>query len=222
VPEERYIANCGGTSANLEAFLTAIYLLRHGETEWNRQRRLQGHLDSPLTARGLAQATAMGTTLRPLLGGAGDFRMVSSPLGRARQTARQVAETLGCDPAGIAEDPRLMEHGFGVWEGELEADLPGKFPDIWQAREADKWAYQVPGGESYALVAARLGGWLAEQPAGARLIVVSHGLAGRILRGLYGRAAPAEVLAMAEPQDALFRLSEGVITRFDAALAEEA
>ena len=198
-------------------FLAVIYLLRHGETEWNRQRRLQGHRDSPLTARGLAQAAAMGATLRLLLGGAGDFRMVSSPLGRARQTARRVAEALGRDPDGIAEDPRLMEHGFGVWEGELEADLPGRFPAIWQAREADKWAYEVPGGESYALVAARLRGWLAEQPAGARLIVVSHGLAGRILRGLYGRAAPAEVFAMTEPQDAVFRLSHGVIARFDAA-----
>ncbi|MGF1628920.1 MAG: histidine phosphatase family protein [Kiloniellaceae bacterium] len=198
-----------------------IYLLRHGETEWNRQRRLQGHLDSPLTARGLAQATAMGATLRALLGGPGDFRMVSSPLGRARQTALRVAEALGCDPAGIAEEPRLMEHGFGIWEGELEADLPGRFPDIWQAREADKWAYQVPGGESYALVAARLAGWLAEQPAGERLIVISHGLAGRILRGLYGRAGPAEVMALTEPQDAVFRLSQGVIARFDAAMEPE-
>jgi broad specificity phosphatase PhoE len=192
-----------------------IYLLRHGETEWNRERRLQGHRDSPLTPRGLDQAAAMGATLRALVGDATDFRLVSSPLGRARRTARRVAEVLGRDPAGIAEDPRLMEHGFGVWEGELWADLPQKFPDLWEAREADKWHYQVPGGESYALVAARLGAWLAEQPADAKLIVVGHGLAGRILRVLYGRAAPEEVFAMAEPQDALSRLSHGVIARIE-------
>lgn len=193
-----------------------IYLLRHGETEWNRQRRLQGQLDSPLTERGLAQATAMGRALARLLGDDSDgFRMVSSPLGRARSTARRVAEAIGYDPAAIAEEPRLMEHGFGIWQGELQDDLPHRFPEVWQAREADKWDYRVPGGESYALVAARLAAWLSEQAADARLIVVCHGLAGRILRGLYARAAPAEIFAMTEPQDALFHLSEGLVTRFD-------
>lgn len=199
-----------------------IYLLRHGETEWNVQRRLQGQLDSPLTERGLAQADAMGQALRRLLGDeAADFRMVSSPLGRARRTAERVAEGIGHDPAAITQEPRLMEHAFGVWQGELEADLSRRFPEAWRAREADKWNYEVPGGESYALVAARLGVWLAEQPSDARLVVVSHGLAGRILRGLYGRAAPAEIFAMTEPQDAIFRLSHGVVARFDVALTEE-
>jgi probable phosphoglycerate mutase len=136
---------------------------------------------------------------------------------KALQTARVVAEVLGLDPPEIAGEPRLMEHGFGIWEGELEAEQPHKFPEIWQAREADKWVYQVPGGESYALVARRLTEWLAEQPDGAELLVVSHGLAGRILRGLYLRAGPEEVFPMAEPQDAVFRLSEGIATRFDAA-----
>ena len=197
--------------------LKSIYLLRHGETEWNRAGRLQGHRDSPLTPRGLAQAVAMGRTLHQIVGARPTLRMVSSPLGRAWQTARAVAEVLGLDPVGIAEDPRLVEHGFGIWEGELQAELAEKFPDIWQAREADKWRYQVPGGESYALVARRLTDWLAEQPDGAEMIVVGHGLAGRILRGLYLRAGPEEIFAMAEPQDALFRLREGVATRFDAA-----
>lgn len=206
-----------GDWAAIRGLSAVIYLLRHGETEWNRQRRLQGHRDSPLTALGLAQAAAMGRTLQQVSGGGAGFRMVCSPLGRARQTALRVAEVIGYDPAAIAEEPRLMEHGFGVWEGEMEADLPQKFPDIWQAREADKWVYQVPGGESYALVAARLAGWLAEQVADARLIVISHGLAGRILRGLYGRTQPSEVFTMAEPQDAVFRLSGGVVARFDAA-----
>lgn len=200
-----------------------IYLLRHGETEWNRQRRLQGQLDSPLTARGLQQAAAMGRTVRELVGaGAPGFRLVCSPLGRARQTAERVAQELGYDPAAIAEERRLMEIAFGIWQGELEAELPQKFPELWRAREADKWNVPVPGGESYALVAARLAAWLAEQPADARLIVVGHGLAGRILRGLYGRARPEEVFAMEEPQDALFRLDGGVITRFDTALGAEA
>ena len=216
------VAN-GGQGNGDSGAAPVIYLLRHGETEWNRQGRLQGQLDSPLTARGLAQAAAMGRTLRQLTGaGAAGFRMVSSPLGRARQTAGIVAKAVGYDPAAIVEEPRLMEYAFGVWQGELEAELPRKYPELWQAREADKWNFRLPGGESYAVVAARLAHWLAEQPADARLIVIGHGLAGRILRGLYGRARPAEVFAMEEPQDGLFRLSDGTITRFDATLPEEA
>lgn len=115
-----------------------------------------------------------------------------------------------------------MEIAFGSWQGELEAELPRKFPDLWRAREADKWNFRVPGGESYALVAARLSTWLREQPADAKVIAIGHGLAGRFLRGLYGGASPEEVFAMAEPQDAFFRLSDGVITRIDAAAALEA
>lgn len=199
-----------------------IYLLRHGETEWNRQRRLQGQLDSRLTNRGIAQAVAMGLMLKRLLGdGAGGFRMVCSPIGRASETARLVAAALHYDPAAIAEEPRLVEHGFGVWQGELQVDLPQKFPEMWRAREADKWNYRVPEGESYALVSARLAEWLAEQSVDSPLIVVSHGLAGRILRGIYAHAKPAEIFAMTEPQDALFRLSHGVVTRFDTTLEAE-
>lgn len=163
----------------------------------------------------------MAASLRELAGNLQGFSLITSPLGRARQTAERVAEIVAYDPDAIREEPRLKEHGFGCWEGELQADLPLKFPDLWWAREADKWNYRVPGGESYAAVAARVGSWLIEHVETARLIVVSHGLAGRILRGLYGRATTAEVFAMTEPQDAVFRLSQGTIARFDTATAEE-
>ncbi len=194
-----------------------IYLLRHGETVWNRQGRLQGHLDSPLTGRGRAQARAMGRCLRQVIGDTAGFSMMTSPLGRARQTAEEVAEVIGYDKAAITEVPALMEHGFGIWQGELEADLARKFPEAWRAREADKWSFQVPDGESYALVALRLRGWLEEQDESARLIVVSHGLAGRILRGLYGKDEAAQIFAMNEPQDAIFRLSGGTVAQIDVA-----
>ncbi len=196
-----------------------IYLLRHGETEWNREGRLQGHGDSPLTERGLSQAVAMGGALRRAVGPAGlmDYTLVSSPAGRTLATARCVAAVTGHNPAEIVEEPRLREHGFGAWEGEIYNDVEEIYPEQWRAREADKWNYQVPGGESGALVAARVGAWLAEQSEDARLIVVSHGFAGRVLRGLYLGLPPAEIFALTEPQDAVLRLSQGAVTRFDAA-----
>lgn len=191
-----------------------IYLLRHGETEWNREGRLQGHGDSPLTERGLSQAVALGGVLRREIGAAAlaCYTLVSSPLGRTLATARCVAAVTGHNPAEIVEEPRLREHGFGKWEGEIYLEVEQIYPEEWRAREADKWHYQVPGGESGALVAARVGEWLAEQDEDAKLIVVSHGFAGRVLRGLYTGASPEEIYALSEPQDAVLRLAGGKVT----------
>ncbi len=198
-----------------------IYLLRHGETEWNRQGRLQGHGDSPLTERGLSQAVAMGGALRREIGDAAlaGFTLVSSPLGRTLATARCIAAVIGTNPAEIVEEPRLVEHGFGEWEGEIYDEVADLYPEQWRAREADRWNYQVPGGESYALVAKRVGAWLAEQPEGAQLIVVSHGLAGKVLRGLYLGATREEVFAMPEPQDAVLRLAAGRVVQLPVSAA---
>ena len=69
----------------------------------------------------------------------------------------------------------------------------------------------MPGGESYAMVAARLRSWLDEQGDGSELVVVSHGLAGRVLRGLYAGLTPAETMASREPHGSVFRLTGGVI-----------
>lgn len=194
-----------------------IYLVRHGQTVWNAVGRLQGQKDSPLTARGVAQAGAMGSLLAEILRreNATPPKIVSSPLGRAWQTAVLVADRLGIEPAAIALEPRIAEIAFGDWEAHSEAELTELFPEASAARRADKWNFVVPGGESYALVAARLRSWLADLEEGAPLVVVSHGLAGRILRGLYLNATPEEVFAMDEPQDGFFRLAQGVVTRFD-------
>ncbi len=197
-----------------------IYLLRHGETEWNRQGRLQGHGDSQLTERGLSQAVAMGGALRREIGDAAlaGFTLMSSPLGRALATARCVAAVTAHDPAAIIQEPRLRECGFGKWEGEIYDEIEALYPEEWRAREADHWNYRPPGGESYADVARRVGTWLAEQREESQLIVVSHGLAGRILRALYSGAPSGDVFKMTEPQDAVFRLSGGTIESLPAPL----
>lgn len=188
-----------------------IYLMRHGETVWNVARRMQGHRDSPLTLRGIGQARANGALLAELLDGSEARRIVASPLPRTWQTAAIVAERLGLDPNTIQFDDRLREQAFGEWEGLTMDEVARDHPDLWAAREADKWAFQVPGGESYAMVAARTRSWLDEQGDGSELVVVGHGLAGRILRGLYGGLTEAEVMASHEPQGSVFRLTGGVI-----------
>ena len=197
-----------------------IYLLRHGETLWNVEGRLQGQGDSPLTLRGIEQARRNARRLAEICPDHAGYRLIASPLARTWQTATILAETLGLERDGIALEPRLMEHGFGAWEGLTMAELAARPDGLWQARDADKWDFVVPGGESYATVAARASAWLAEQAADARLIVVSHGLIGRILRGLYAGLSRQEIShMMTERHTTIYRLTGGVVQAFEEAEA---
>ncbi len=194
-----------------------IYLVRHGETEWNRTGRMQGRLDSPLTPRGEAQARAVGGTLRGMA--VDDFEMVASPLGRTRATAAIIAQALGRDPETIVTDPRLQEMTWGDWDGMTRAEIDASDPAAWAQRMAGKWDYSPPGGgESYAMVAKRVTDWLAERDPDRPLIVISHGGTGRVVRGLYARLTPVETLAQEEPQDAFYLLRDGQIGRIDTAV----
>lgn len=186
-----------------------IYLFRHGETLWNRERRLQGQLDSPLTLRGIAQVRRNAEALLREIGDPAGFAMLASPLGRAWQSAVIVAETLGLDPRGIAFDDRLMECSFGSLQGRLMDEVEAEDPGFWARRRADHWDWQAPEGESYALLDRRVGEWLDEQPAGTDLIVVCHGMVSRVLRGRVAGLAREETLALSESQDCFWRLERG-------------
>src|SRR6185503_4782740 len=88
-----------------------IYLVRHGQTEFNRERRIQGHVDSPLTELGVRQAQAVGRLLADLIRDPAGWRIVSSPLGRAASTAEIVSKKLGGMPVEL--DERLKEMSWG-------------------------------------------------------------------------------------------------------------
>jgi broad specificity phosphatase PhoE len=190
-----------------------IYLVRHGETEWNVLRRMQGRQESPLTPRGERQARAMAGLLADLVAceAEGEWRLVSSPLGRARQTAQAIGARLGL-PVEI--DERLAEIAFGDWEGLVRDDVAPQHPELFASRE---WLVSPPGGETFEDVAGRVRSWLADQPPepGRRVIAVSHGVTGRILRGCYAGLSRRDALMQDVPQDAVFRLADGQIHRFD-------
>ncbi len=190
-----------------------LYLLRHGETEFNVADRYQGQRDSPLTARGRDQARAHGALLETLIAAPAAWRLVASPLGRTMATARIVCAELGLPEDAIETDDRLKEIAFGQWEGLTPAEIQARHPEAWAARCAERWHYRRPGGESFALVAARVGAFLREVQGDT--IVVGHGGAGRVLRGLYGRLSQDRILALEEPQDAIFRLTQGTIAHID-------
>ena len=196
-----------------------IYLCRHGQTEWNRERRLQGQTEADLTPLGRLQAEAMADLLHDLVARdpPADWRIVASPLRRARDTAQAIANRLG---RKVEFDDRLMELTVGEWEGRLYADVHREHPEAFSSQE---WFFTAPGGETYEQVMARVSDWLSEQAAEPerRLIVVSHGIAGRLLRGAYAGLSREETLVQDVPQDALYRLHGGQIDRLDCEPVEE-
>jgi probable phosphoglycerate mutase len=193
-----------------------IYLIRHGQTEFNREDRVQGRVDSPLTELGLAQANAMGERLRALKAAeGGDWRIDASPLGRAQHTARIVAERAGL-PAPCT-DARLIEVAYGELEGLTRAEREARFP---QFAGVTGIFGQAPGGETLAEVLARVGGWLADaqrEPEGGHVVAVAHVGVIRVLRGLHLGLDAAGMRALDKPQDVIFRLADGGVERFDCA-----
>jgi probable phosphoglycerate mutase len=191
-----------------------IYLVRHGETEWNLERRMQGRLESRLTALGRRQAAAMaGLLAEHVDADLEPWRLISSPLGRARETAEAIGARLGL---AVELDERLTEIAFGAWEGRLREEVAPQHPELFATRE---WLVSPPGGETFDEVRARVAGFLAELPPEPerRVIAVSHGVAGRLLRGVYAGLGREETLNQDVPQDAVFRLAEGRIHRLDCA-----
>ena len=194
-----------------------IFLLRHGETMWNRMRRMQGHLDSPLTRNGVEQAQRMGRTLAQYLNEHASYRMVASPLGRCRQTAALVCEEIGFDYHACEFEDALKEVTMGAWDGmtmdEVEADYPGEL-----ARRRERhWDYAPPNGESYAMLSARVGAWLDAPRDQGPVVVVAHGGVGRVMRGYYAGLPPHETTVLEQPQDAFYRLARGQVARIDVA-----
>lgn len=163
--------------------LPRIILIRHGETDYNAEARLQGQRDIPLNARGRGQALSAGRSLLNLLGPAGlareDLHWVASPLGRATETLDLVRSAAGLEPGGYAHDRRLMELTFGEWEGLTWPEVKARAPHAANWREGDKWNFVPPGGESYQMLADRVWPWLHER--NTETIVATHGGVARVL-----------------------------------------
>jgi broad specificity phosphatase PhoE len=157
--------------------VTTLLLVRHGETDWNRDGRWQGHSDTHLNAAGREQARHVGAEL-------GDVDVVySSDLARARETAEIIARELGLE---VHRDPRLRERSFGGWEGltadEIEREFAGAHAR-WRAGEG-------PGAddaEPFDVFAARVGAFLddaLERHPDETVLVVAHGGSIRVIHAL--------------------------------------
>ena len=165
-----------------------IYFARHGETDWNAEKRLQGQKDIPLNALGRTQGARCGEILRDLFArqsiSANALDYVSSPLGRARDTMELIRTGLALDPTRYRMDDRLKEMSFGRWEGFTYPELQGREAEALAARDADKWRYVLPDGESYARLQERVRGWY--ETVDRDTVVASHGGVCRVLMAHLG------------------------------------
>lgn len=185
-----------------------IYFVRHGQTVFNAAGRWQGQADSSLTALGLRQAAAAGETLRGIIAD-NDIALFCSPLGRAYDTAKIIAEKIGYQNE-IQLDPRLMEIGMGSWEGLTDYEIEQEWPNARDGLERHEWFFHSPDGETYDNIFARAQDALSEiaKHNASIKIIVSHGVTGRIIRSIHANIPKNDALKLEVPQDALFCLSD--------------
>jgi probable phosphoglycerate mutase len=189
-----------------------IFFLRHGQTAWNAERRIQGHLDTPLNDKGRRQAARNGRALAGIIADTGAFDYVSSPLIRASETMEIVRREIGLDPKGYRTDPRLREYHLGDWQGHLFADIERDFPELIAERDRDPWNFCYPGegGESFASFSERVLAWLAEIERDT--VVTAHGGVMRCLRRHFLRLDDRATFRLDAPQDRVLRIEGNALS----------
>ena len=193
-----------------------FYFVRHGETDWNAERRLQGQLDIPLNDVGRRQSAQCGSALRDLIAARrrtpADFAFISSPLSRARETMEILRGVLGLPREGYAIEPRLAELSFGRWEGLTYREVRLLDRSALAVRERDKWNFMTPEGESYAELLVRVRDWHASVQ--GDIIVTAHGGVARVLMVLFGIRVPEEAPHGDVLQGAVYEFGPGVMNRY--------
>lgn len=188
-----------------------LYLIRHGQTAWNLERRLQGGRDSSLTRQGKCQAEAVAIGLRKTP----PAFILTSPLGRASKTAAIIGKALGIP---VEEDDRLGELRFGDAEGLTLEQIDARWPKFLEMREADKWHTRWPNGESYADADARIASFVQEvlvprldQPDTGTLAVIGHETMNMILLGRLLNLEAPMVTRLGQPNHVVYRLKDGFV-----------
>lgn len=178
-----------------------MYILRHGETLWNVEGRMQGGLDSPLTGRGRDQARQQGEILRRE--GADGLPVLCSPQARALETARIALP--GCVPVS---DDRLAELGMGDWQGRTLSEIRSHMPDALPHPSSFLWKFSAPAGETIAQMRARVAAFAREAPDDC--IVITHGVTSQFLRGHLLGLDLEGTDALGDRQGVVYRIRDGV------------
>jgi broad specificity phosphatase PhoE len=185
-----------------------LVFVRHGETDWNREFRFQGRRDIPLNEHGRRQAARNGHAVAGILV-ASEWKLISSPLLRSVETIRILLDAAGQGGRAFDTDPALVEVRYGDWEGLTLTEISERFPNESRARDADKWGYVPPNGESYALLSKRVAGWL--ETLDRPTFVVAHGGVLRALFHLLAGLPAHDAPHLAVPQDRVILFTERTV-----------
>ena len=196
--------------------MPTIYYIRHGETAWNAEGRLQGAQDTSLNDLGRRQAAHAGGILADLF--ARDRRSeqapayVASPLGRARSTMELVRGVLRLPPHDYTIDDRLREIGYGDWEGSTLSQMQARDPEVFAMRQVDKWTVSPPGGETYAEVQIRVRDWY--DSVLVDTVAAAHGGTARALMVALGIETAASAADLTIEQGAVYVFGEGGLRKY--------
>ena len=188
-----------------------IYIVRHGQTVWNLQKRKQGQSDSPLTLKGINQAKKISDLLKSEIKDFDSFQFVISPQWRCQQFASILCEHLGFDFSNCKIEENLREHSFGFWEGLTEEEIEKTYPGMLSKRYANWWEYIVPGGESYELLYNRVENVLNKYKE-KKVVLVCHEMVSKVLRGNYLKMENSKILSLKHSQELLYKLESGNVS----------
>jgi len=196
--------------------MPTIYYIRHGETSWNAEGRLQGAQDIALNGRGRQQATHAGRILAGLIARDGHDKaalpFVSSPLGRARSTMELMRRVLELPVDDYSLDNRLREIGYGVWEGSTLTEMQVADPELYARRLTAKWTLAPEGGETYASVQLRMRNWYDSLLVDT--VAVAHGGTARALMVALGLETPESAADLPIEQGAVYVFRDGGLKKY--------
>ncbi|UYO00526.1 MAG: histidine phosphatase family protein [Devosia sp.] len=192
-----------------------VLVIRHGETQWNRQERLQGRLDTPLTTTGFQQAQAVGAFHRARITEAPHVVFWVSPLGRAKQTASVLSDVWQVPYDDFQIVPDLAERSYGQWEGLSRQDIRQEYGTELDESSRNPWGFAMKGGESRAELDARLANWMDSLQPGPLHVAVTHSGCLRALRGLRTNDPLGVRLTYQEPQTTSILLEEFGVSVLD-------
>ncbi|EBA16496.1 Phosphoglycerate mutase [Roseobacter sp. SK209-2-6] len=183
------------------AHFPKIWFLRHGQTEWNAERRIQGQLESRLSHLGLEHARRQADLMAPIL--QQNPACYASPLGRAQQTAEIALRGLG-----FRTDARLAEADAGLLQGMTLDEVERRYPDIYRANPCHLDLFcAAPEGEGFDSFFNRIHDFMTtlEGPS----VVVAHGLLGQVMRGIVLGLPRSEMAKLSNEQGCIYLLEEG-------------
>ena len=183
--------------------MKTLYLIRHGQTVWNTERRMQGRLDSPLTKFGGEQAHENGRLLKSL--GRIDALYVS-PSGRTRETAYIINSYIR---APIDYEDALLERDVGEWSGLTLDEIEQQYPQAWRSRLEDPFRHRPPEGENLVDMGMRCQEFVDDLLASPNPVIalVTHQVMSRIIISRLLELSPEETMRVVHPNDLVYRLT---------------